>query len=142
MVEIAEEFIEAMHRRQHLVAVAEMVLAELARHIAERLEQGGDCGVFRLHAFRRAWQADFGEASADRRLPGDESGAASGAALLSVPVGECRPFCRKAVDVGRLVAHHPAVIGTDVELPDIVAPDHQDVRFLVLRSRRLEYRAR
>ena len=39
---IAEEFVEAMHRRQILVQVAEMVLAELARGIALRLERGGE----------------------------------------------------------------------------------------------------
>ncbi len=36
VIEIAEEFIEAMHRRQMLVAVAQMVLAELAGGVAER----------------------------------------------------------------------------------------------------------
>ena len=39
MVEIAEELVETMNGRQKLVAVTEMVLAELSGHIAERLEQ-------------------------------------------------------------------------------------------------------
>ena len=39
MIEIAEELVEAMHRRQMLVAVAKMVLAELAGRIAEILEE-------------------------------------------------------------------------------------------------------
>ena len=38
VIEIAEELIEAMHRRQELVAVAEVVLAELRGHVALRLE--------------------------------------------------------------------------------------------------------
>jgi len=42
VVEIAEEFIEAVVRRQMLIQVAEMVLAELACRIAERLQQLGD----------------------------------------------------------------------------------------------------
>ena len=42
VVEVAEELVEAVHRRQVLVAVAEMVLAELAGGVAERLEQLGD----------------------------------------------------------------------------------------------------
>ena len=42
VIEIAEELVEAMNRRQKLVAVAEMVLAELPGHVAERLEQFGE----------------------------------------------------------------------------------------------------
>ena len=36
VVEVAEELVEAVVRRQHLVAVAEVVLAELAGHVALR----------------------------------------------------------------------------------------------------------
>ena len=42
VVEVAEELVEAVHRRQELVAVAEVVLAELAGGVALRLEQLGD----------------------------------------------------------------------------------------------------
>ena len=38
VIKIAEELIEAVDSGQELVAVAEMVLAELSGHIAERLE--------------------------------------------------------------------------------------------------------
>jgi hypothetical protein len=31
------------------------------------------------------------------------------------------------VDVWRLVAHHPPVVGADIERADVVAPDDQDV---------------
>ena len=106
VVEVAEELVEPVCGRQHLVAVAEVVLAELAGHVALRLEQRGDGRVFLLHALGRARQADLGEAGADGRLPGDERRAAGGAALLAVPVGEQRAFLGDAVDVRRLVAHH------------------------------------
>ena len=130
VVEVAEELVESVGGRQHLVAVAEVVLAELAGHVALRLEQRGDGRVFLLHALRGAGQADLGEAGADGRLPGDEGGAAGGAALLAVPVGEQRTFLGDAVDVGRLVAHHAHVVGADVELADVVTPDDEDVRLL------------
>ena len=39
VIKVAEELVEAVHRRQELVLVAEMVLAELAGRVAERLEQ-------------------------------------------------------------------------------------------------------
>ena len=42
VVEVAEELVEAVHGRQELVAVAEMVLAELAGGVALRLEQLGE----------------------------------------------------------------------------------------------------
>ena len=109
-----------------------MVLAELAGDVALRPEQRGDRRVGGRHALGRAWQADLGEAGADRRLAGDEGGAAGGAALLAVPVGEHRALVGDAVDVGRLVAHHPAVVRADVESADVVAPDDEDVRLLRL----------
>ena len=67
VIEVAEELVEAVHRRQELVAVAEMVLAELAGGVAERLERLGDGDVLGLQAERRARQADLGQAGAQRR---------------------------------------------------------------------------
>ena len=42
VVEVAEELVEAVDRRQRLVAVADVVLAELAGRVAEALEQPAD----------------------------------------------------------------------------------------------------
>ena len=39
VIKIAEELVETMHGRQELVAIAEMVLAELSSRVAEGLEQ-------------------------------------------------------------------------------------------------------
>ena len=50
VVEVAEELVEAVHGRQELVAVTEMVLAELAGGVAERLEQLGEGRVLLLQA--------------------------------------------------------------------------------------------
>src|SRR6185369_347743 len=129
VVKVAIELVEAVVRRQHVVAVTQVVLAELAGHVALGLEHGGNRRVFFLHALRRTWQPDLGEARADGRLSGDERRAAGGATLLAVPVGEDRSFLADAVDVGRLVAHHAHVVGANVELADVVAPDDKNVRF-------------
>ena len=67
VVEVAVELVEAVDRRQELVAVAEVVLAELAGGIAQRLEQLGDGRVFLLQAERGARQADLGQAGAQAR---------------------------------------------------------------------------
>ena len=67
-----------------------------------------------------------------RALAGDEGGAAGGAGLLGVEVGEDRAFVGDAVDVGRAVAHHAAVVGADVPVADVVAQDDEDVRLLGL----------
>ena len=68
VIEIAVELVEAVHGRQELVAVAEMVLAELAGRIAERLEQFGDRRVFLLQPERGAGQTDLGHAGAQAGL--------------------------------------------------------------------------
>jgi len=72
VIEIAEEFVEAMHGWQIFVAVAKVVFAELTGGIAERLERFSDGYVFWLQSHRGARYADLGQASPDNRLPGDE----------------------------------------------------------------------
>jgi hypothetical protein len=128
VVEIAEELIETMHRRQVFISVAKMILAELPGGVTECLHDIGHARVKRAKAELRAGQADFGQAGADRRLSGDERSASGGAALLAVPVGEHRALAADAVDVGRAVAHDAHVVGADVVPADVVAHDEQDVR--------------
>ena len=53
VIEVAEELVEAVHARQIFVPIAEMVLAELAGRVAERLQQLGDGRIFLLQADRR-----------------------------------------------------------------------------------------
>ena len=65
---------------------------------------------------------------AERVLPEHERGAASGAGLLRVVVGEEDPLVRDAIDVRGAAAHHAAVIRADVADADVVAPDDEDVR--------------
>ncbi len=128
VIQVAEELVEAVHRRQMLVAVAEMVLAELAGAIAERLERLGDGDVLGLEAQLRAGKTDLGEAGAQAALAGDERRAPGGAALLGIGVGEDHAFLGDAVDVGRLVAHQAHGVATEVRLADVVAPHDQDIR--------------
>ena len=130
VVQRAEELVEPVRGRQRLVGVAQVVLAELRGHVALRLEKFGDRDVARLQAFLRAGQADLQQAGAEAGLAGDETRPAGRAALLAVPVGEERTFPGNAVDVRRLVAHHAQVVGADVPVADVVAPQNQDVRFL------------
>ena len=106
-----------------------MVLAELAGGVALRLEQLGDGRVFRLQADGGAGHADLREAGADRILAGDEAGAACGAALLRVVVGEEAAFVGDPVDVGGPVAHHAVAELADVPDADIVAPEDEDIGF-------------
>ena len=132
VVEVAEEFVEAVHCRQKLVLVAQMVLAELAGDVAVRLEQFGDGGVLRLKSDIGSGHPHLGQPCAERVLAGNEGGTARGAALLGVVVGEGHAFVGDTVDVGRAVAHLAAAVVADVPPADVVAPEDQDVRFLWL----------
>ena len=136
MVEIAEPLVEPVHRRQELVAVAQVVLAELGGVVAARLQHLGQRRILLLDAARRSRDADRGHAGADRQLTRDEGGAAGSAARLPVVIGEQDPLLGDAVDVGR-PAHHPVRIGADVPVADVVAPDDQDVRPLARGRLRL-----
>ena len=132
MIEVAEELVEAVHGGQEFVAVAEMVFAELSGRVALRLQQFGDGRILCGQAFLRRGQADLEQPGPQRTLPGDERGAAGGAGLLPVIVGEDRAFVGDAVDVGRAVAHHAAIVGADVPVADVIAHDDEDVGLLLL----------
>ncbi len=68
VIEVAEELVEAVIGRQHVVEVAEVVLAELPGRIALVLEQRRDGDGLFGHADRRAGNADLGEARARIRF--------------------------------------------------------------------------
>src|SRR5262249_28748638 len=119
VVKIAEELVEAMGGGQVFVEVAEVILAELAGRVAQRLEQLGDGRVFLLETEIGAGQSDLSQTGADRRLAGGEGCATGGAALLAVPVGEYGPVPSDTVDVWRPVPHHAHVIGADVVPADV-----------------------
>ena len=127
VVEVAEELVEAMHRREELVLVAEMVLAELAGGVPLRLEGGGDRRVRGPQADVGARESDLGEAGPVRVLAGDERRPAGRAALLAVVVGEAHAFGGDAVDVGSAVPHQTVAVAAEVGDPDVVSPDDQDV---------------
>ena len=131
VIEVAKELIKPVRGGQHFVAIAQVILSELTSHVPARLEKRGDGGVFLLDAFRRARQSNLGEPSANRSLTGDERRAPGGATLLAVPISKERALFGNAINVGRLVAHHAVVVCTDVELTDVVTPNHQDVGLLV-----------
>src|SRR5262245_61311918 len=94
-----------MHCWQKLIAVAEMVLAELTGGIAERFQRLRDGDVLGAETQRSGWQADFGHSGAKAGLPGDERCSTRRAALLGIVIGEHQAFMRDAVDVRRLIAH-------------------------------------
>src|SRR6266852_8925974 len=105
-----------------------MVLAELAGGVAERLEQFGERRVLVRQPFPGTRQTDLQQARAEATLPGDERGTPRRAGLLRVEVGEDRTLFGDAVNVGRAVAHHSAVVRAYVPVADVVAEDHEDVR--------------
>ena len=135
VVEIAEEFVEAVVGRQEFVLVAEMVLAELAGHVAERLEvvrrsSGLPCGCPGPPPAGRPWTA-----RPERQLASDERGTPGGTALLRVVGHELAAFPGKPVDVRRAVADDAAVIGADIPETDVIPHDDEDVGFLPGRLR-------
>ena len=110
VIEIAEELVEAVVGWQHVVEIAEMVLAELPGRVALVLEAGRDGHEALVHPDRRAGDADLGEAGAIDALARDEGRAPRRAGLFSVGIGEHHALARDAVDVGRAVAHEPVRI--------------------------------
>jgi hypothetical protein len=127
MVEVPEEFIEAMIRRQHMVQVTEVVLAELPGGIALIFEERRNGHAFVRHAYRRGGNPDLGQAGAIHTLPRDEGRSARRAGLLAVGIGEQHAFLGDAIDVRRAIAHQPMCVATQIRLADVIAPDHQNI---------------
>ncbi|MNM64891.1 hypothetical protein D3C81_763070 [compost metagenome] len=130
VVQVAEELVKTVIARQELIAVTQMVLAELTGRIAPSLECLRNGNVARLQADWRPGHSDFGQASTQRRLAGDERRTSCGATVLRVVVSEHHAFVGNAIDVRCLIADHAMAIGTDVGLADIVAEDHQNIGFI------------
>ena len=133
VIQVAEEFIEAVHGRQELVFIAEVVLAELAGGVAHSFERGRDGHGLRRQAGGGAGLADRRHAGADRQFAGDEVGAACRATRLGIVVGKQHAFGGDLVEVGRPPRHHAAVIGADIPDADVIAHDDDDVRPLAGR---------
>ena len=131
VIEVAVELIEAVHRRQVLVLVAEVVLAELAGSVAEWFEQLGDRRVLGGPSDIGTRHSDLAHAGAIHALPADESRPTRGAALLPVRVGEAHALVGDAVDVGGAIAHQAVAVTAEVADPDVVAPDDENVGFAV-----------
>ncbi len=135
VIEVTEELVEAMHRRQVLVAVAKVILAELAGRIAKRLEHLGKSRRFRLEPKFRARTPDRSHAAADRILPGDQRRPPGGAGGLGVMIGKQRSLLGNSVDVGSPVAHGAMTVGTDIFPAHIIREDDEDVGFVLCDGR-------
>jgi hypothetical protein len=68
VIEIAEELVEAVGRREKLVAVAQVILAELAGRVAERFSGLRHAGILRPQPYT-APGCQPCQSSADGRLP-------------------------------------------------------------------------
>jgi len=142
MIEVSEELVEAVVSGQKLVLITQVVLPKLSARVTERLEKFRNSRVFGAQADIRAGRTHLGESCADGLLPSDESGTASGAALLRIPAVKQRAFFGNAVDVRGLVPHHAAAVTTRVKPADIIAHDDKDVRLLgllLLRINNIRY---
>jgi hypothetical protein len=65
-------------------------------------------------------------------LTGEKGDAPGGARLLAVVVQELHPLLCQPINVGRVVAHDPVAVATEVRDADIVAEDDQDIRLVGL----------
>jgi len=65
MVQIAVKFVEAMDRRQELVQITQMVLAELAGSVTQALERRGDGWCLVGHSYRRTGLPHGGQTRTD-----------------------------------------------------------------------------
>ena len=119
-----------MYRRQKLVFIAKMVLAELAGGVTQPLERGGNRYRLRGYADGCTGLPHRCHSGSDRQLASDEVGASRRTARLGVVVGENHAFGSDLIEVRRTPSHHAAMVSADVPHADIVAHDDDDIRLL------------
>jgi hypothetical protein len=136
VIEVAEEFVEAVDGGQKLIEIAQVVLTELTGCVALRFKGGSYRASLR-------WYADFGTSLADRRhastnrkFAHDEVRATRRAAGLGVIIGEQHSLLGHLVEIGCTPGHQAAMVGTDIPHSDVITHDEQNVRFLVLSLHR------
>src|SRR5262249_16922035 len=109
---------------------SEVVLPELRGTIAHTLQDLGNGDVACLQADRGTGNADLRQAGAPCALPGDESSAARGAAVLRIIIGEQQPFLRNAVDVGRVNSNPSHAVGSEFGLSSVAHKNSQVFWFI------------
>ena len=92
VVQVSEPLVETVSRRQELVSVTQMVLAELCGGVALRFQHLGQQRVFFLDSLLRTGEPDSSHAAPQRNHARHERGSSRGATRLSVVVGKDRPM--------------------------------------------------
>src|SRR6185369_10292297 len=136
VIQIAKEFIETVDSGEILVAVPEVVLAELTGRVAPIFKQFRDGWVFRLQTDGRGGHTHLGETGSVTALPGDERGSPGRTALLAVGVGKHHAFFRKTVNVRCAISHQSVAITAQVGYAYVVAPNYENVRLVWCRCLR------
>ena len=124
MIQITEEFVEAVNGRQELIFVTKVILAELSGGIAHRLQDCGNRHRFGRQADRRSGLPDRRHSGANRKLSRNEVRPTRRAAGLGIIIRKEHAFLGNLVEVGCPPRHQTAMIGTDVPHADVVA--HND----------------
>src|SRR3954454_23156434 len=99
VIEVPKELVEAVHSRQKLVLVAQVVLAELTGGITHRSERGGNRRCRCRQTGGSASLTHRRHASAYRQLAGDEVRPSVGAACFGIIIGEKHPLGGDLVQV-------------------------------------------
>src|SRR6185437_12109439 len=102
VVQVTKELVEAVHRWQIFVEIAEMVLAELPGSIALLLQRGGERRGLVRYANVGPGLADGCQPGADRQFAGNEVRTTRRAACFGIIVSEHHAFGRQLVEVWRL----------------------------------------
>ena len=135
MIQNPEKLVEPVRGWQMFVSIAQVILSELPIHVALGRQHPRQGGVFCLNSLLGTGEPHRAQTRPHGVLTQNEGGPPRGARGVPVVVHEDHAFLGDPVDVRRRPAHHPTVVGTDVPHPDIVVPDDQDVRLLVLLLR-------
>jgi hypothetical protein len=130
VIQVAPELVEAVDGRQKLVAITEMIFAELARCVAHRFQHCCNGRRLRRYPDGGTSLSDGREAGSNREFAGDEVRASGGTTRFRIIVGEAHALVGHLVQMRRSTGHDALIVDTNVRLADVIAHDDDDVRSL------------
>src|SRR6185503_15815701 len=127
VIEIAEEFMKPVNRRQVFVSISQMIFAELSSGVSQRLQKFRYGCILAFDTNSRPRNADFGETGSKAALSRNERRSTCRAALFPIGIRKQHSFIGQSVYIGCPVAHHAMTVTTEILNTDIVTPDNQNV---------------
>ncbi len=129
VIQVAEELIKTVCRRQEFIFIAQVILPELTSSISQGFRNSAMVGSSFCNPTSAPGKPTLVNPVRKATLAGNKCRPACGAALLAIIIRKHGSFRGDTVDVRRFKSHHAAVPAAEVPEPDIITEYDEDIWF-------------